>query len=89
LFRSTVILRRPQWRRYRCLGSPSSDAIGVISLIVRASDHDEARNHRHSTHLVSFPRPGTVEYSPHHQKIRLYGFGGTTKERISNLTIYF
>ncbi len=30
-----------------------------------------------------------MEHSPHHQKIRLDRFGGTTKERNSTLTIYF
>ena len=30
-----------------------------------------------------------MEHSLHHQKIRLDRFGGTTKERISTLTIYF
>jgi hypothetical protein len=67
LFRGTVISQRQPWQQYRYFESHTSDVIGVISLINPTSDRPESRKHR-STHLVSFPRQGTVEHSPHHQK---------------------
>ncbi len=89
LSRSTVISQRQRWRQYRRFGSRSSDAIGVISRTIRASDHPESRRRHCSTHLVYFLSQKAVEHSLHHQKIRLDRFGGTNAERIPTSPIYF